>query len=567
MLFARIRRVLSSRNALAVAAGVCLACAFPDLGVAGLAWIAPGLLVLAAVGTRGGEAFRIGFLGAVTHYLISLSWLLNIPYRWLGIPLAPAAGWLALSAFVALGPATWVWMLATLVSRVDRESAAAPPPHLIWQIARQLPSTWSGRALWALVGAAGWVAFEMYITRIFGGFPWNLLGNSQYRLVPLLQVAQVTGVYGISFVMVWFALALVGTIPGILRGSGRPSLWTSDLILPVLAIALLYSAGLRETRNLPFSPRTLRVTMVQPSIPQTLIWDPASDDTRFKQLIEVSKRALKDQPQLLVWPEAAIPKLLRYNSETFDAVAGLAREHRVWMIVGADDAEPIRETPDPDDAEYYNSSFLINPDGELAARYKKRSLVIFGEYIPLAKWLPFLSWFTPIQGGFTAGDAPVPFPFADLDVEASVLICYEDVFPAIARSAAAGDTDFLVNITNNGWFGEGAAQWQHAISGVFRAIENRRPLIRCTNTGLTCWIDPHGRIRDYFRDAEGTIYGEGFLTFELPLPDKESRPGPTFYNRHGDVFGWFCVGIFTIPFALVLARRYRRAGNTQQPQT
>jgi apolipoprotein N-acyltransferase len=303
--------------------------------------------------------------------------------------------------------------------------------------------------------------------------------------------------------------------------------------------------------------------MIQPSIPQNLIWNPENDDARFRHLVDLSAQALLEKPDLLVWPEAAIPKLLRFNSETYETVSGLARKNRVWMIVGADDAEPRQHTPQPNDADYFNSSFLISPDGKLASRYRKRSLVIFGEYIPLVKWLPFLSWFTPIQGGFTPGDAPVPFKLQDLGFETSVLICFEDVFPVLGRSAASADTDFLVNLTNNGWFGEGSAQWQHAVSGVFRAVENRRPLIRCTNSGLTCWIDAHGRIRQVFRDPEGTIYGEGFMLFDLPLPEPQNRPAPTFYNRHGDVFGWTCVAITLTPLVWLIGRRKVNSSKTQ----
>ena len=118
----------------------------------------------------------------------------------------------------------------------------------------------------------------------------------------------------------------------------------------------------------------------------------------------------------------------------------------------------------PDDYEFYNASFLVNPDGEFVARYRKRNLVVFGEYIPLVRWLPFVKWFTPIEGGFTPGDRPVPFVLTRPDVKTSTLICFEDTFPGLAREAADDDTDFLVNLTNNGWFGESAAQWQHAAS-------------------------------------------------------------------------------------------------------
>jgi apolipoprotein N-acyltransferase len=145
---------------------------------------------------------------------------------------------------------------------------------------------------------------------------------------------------------------------------------------------------------------------------------------------------------------------------------------------GADDVEQPPGTTRREDR-LCNASFLINPQGELIDGYHKRALVIFGEYIPLVRWLPFMKWFTPIEGQFTRGERAVPFTLDNPKVKTSVLICFEDIFPHLAREYADDDTDFLVNLTNNGWFGDGAAQWQHAASALFRAIENGLPLVRC----------------------------------------------------------------------------------------
>ena len=124
------------------------------------------------------------------------------------------------------------------------------------------------------------------------------------------------------------------------------------------------------------------------------------------------------------------------------------------------------------------------------------------------------------------------------------------MFPQTARDSARDDTDFLVNLTNDGWFGEGAEQWQQCAAGIFRAVENGLPLVRSCNNGVTCWIDAHGRVRQIFKDAAGRIYGPGWMTMELALPAE--KPAPTFYNRHGDWFGWGCV-IFA---AVITARRF-----------
>jgi apolipoprotein N-acyltransferase len=276
---------------------------------------------------------------------------------------------------------------------------------------------------------------------------------------------------------------------------------------------------------------------------------------RFRELMKLSEQALTNQTDVLIWPEASIPKLLRYEPAIHEPLYELARTHHVWIIVGADDAEPRKGSTDPREAEFYNSSFLISPEGKLVRRYRKRSLVIFGEYIPLERWLPFLKWFTPVTGSFTPGDKPEPFELSDFGAKTSVLICFEDNFPHLVRDYVETDTDFLINITNNGWFGESAAQWQHAANAIFRAIENGVPLVRCSNNGLTCWVDETGRLREIFRDSSGRIYGAGFMKIDLPIREMGRSGTPTFYNRHGDWFGWPCVGWTAIVVVGALARR------------
>jgi apolipoprotein N-acyltransferase len=528
-------RLFRSRYLLAVFGGLILAMAFPLPGIAGLAWVAPGIMIAAGNGRCGFESIRIGYVAGLAFYLTSLYWLLLIPYRWLGIPFGPAAGWLGLAAYLAVYPAVWVWFMT-----------------------RFSPQTWTQRALWALFGGVAWVALEMVVVRLFSGFPWNLLGTSQYKLTPLIQVASVTGVYGVSFLVVWTSLGLYSAAKSMLQAPLRRSAGVGEVILPLLAVAVLFNLGLRQLRSAPSQPeKTIRVALVQPSIPQTLIWDPAGSDARFAELLRLSREAVSNRVDLVVWPEAAVPKLLRYDVPTFEAVTGLARENRVWMIIGADDAEPKRGAEGKDENEYSNSSFLISPEGKLVERYRKRNLVIFGEYIPLSRWLPFLKWFTPIEGGFTPGDRVVPFEMPDLGVTTSVLICFEDVFPWCARDAASTNTQFLLNLTNDGWFGESAAQWQHAISGLFRTVENNMPLVRSCNNGLTCWIDQHGRIREVLRDSKGSAYAAGVMHFELPIRTGSGLGGRTFYNRYGDLFGWLCFAL-TVPMVAVklwLARR------------
>jgi apolipoprotein N-acyltransferase len=257
--------------------------------------------------------------------------------------------------------------------------------------------------------------------------------------------------------------------------------------------------------------------------------------------------------------------MLRYDQETFQAVTNLAERHRLWLIIGSDDAEPRPNASNPDEANYFNSSFLVSPQGLLEGRYKKRNLVMFGEYVPFQHWLPFLKYLTPIQGGFTPGTNREPFVLSNLGVKTQVLICFEDIFPQLARSEMEPDTDFLVNLTNDGWFGNSAAQWQQAVSALFRAVENRVPLLRCANNGLTCWVDNFGRFVQILGYGQHNVYAQGTMTVEIPLLDKAERPPRTFYTRHGDWFGWSCCGLGAGWLLLRLSKSLHRRRTAARP--
>ena len=560
----RLREFITSRQAWALGAGIILALAFPKPGVAGLAWIAPALILLPAFGTTGKRTFGIGFLAGLGHHLTSLYWILLIPIPWYWA-WAKVLGWMALGAFLALYMGLWVWLswkifpgifVRPSIPHSPREEgeeqdgpagetlAVSPRKGARWDFAswpeRLLSVPWSLRLSWTLSAAALWVAMEMFIARVFGGFPWNLLGDSQYQMTPLIQIAGATGVYGVSFLIVWTSLSFMSAVLVIVRQPTRRSAWVGEIMLPMGTAVAIYLSGylhmMHRAGEIP--PPELNVALVQPSIPQTLIWDESDSDRRFQDLLKMTEKMLTNKVDLLIWPESAVPLMLRYYREMQEPIAAMATNHRIWMIIGSDDAEPLAH-----ETNYFNSSFLISPEGKLAGYYRKQNLVIFGEYVPLAKWMPFLKWFTPISGGFTPGTEPADFRLGNLNVRTSVLICFEDVFPHLARKAVTDDTDFLVNITNDGWFGESAAQWQHAAAAVFRTVENGVPLIRCSNNGLTCLIDANGSIREILRDAKGRIYGEASMVVKVPLLGPGEKRAPTFYRSHGDVFGWACVGL------------------------
>jgi apolipoprotein N-acyltransferase len=552
--FGTLRRFLAelllrSGYLAAIGAGLLLTAAFPRFEVAGFAWIVPGLLLAIAQGKSSGDAFRIGYIAGLAHFLSSLYWLLLIPVN--GFPIL---GWISLAAFLALYVAVWVWLLAGKIGEGD----------------------WARRTRWALAGAAAWVALEMVRARLFGGFPWDFLGVSQYRMVPLIQIASVTGVYGVSFLVTWFSVSLFSALRALLGNPTRRFVWQSEMALPLATVIGLFLFGYVRAEQWNSTATILRVTLVQPGIPQTLIWDPIRNQTRFQQLMHMTDLALaeakkQDTPgqviqildsanasptaivrssgktDVLIWPESAVPYL---DNDTFNSITRLAQSYRVWIIFNSDDVE-FRS----DATNFFNSAFLVTPEGRLTDIYHKRKLVIFGEYIPLVQWLPIVKYLTPITGSYLPGERPVTFELEDLRVNAAPLICFEDAFPAVARASAGNNVDFLVNLTNDGWFGNSAEQWQHMASAALRAVENNVPLIRCANNGITCWIDAHGRVREVFKDSQGSVYGAGVLTVDIPVTRAGAGRNPTFYHRHGDWFGWACV----IMAALVSVRSKKSA--------
>jgi apolipoprotein N-acyltransferase len=321
--------------------------------------------------------------------------------------------------------------------------------------------------------------------------------------------------------------------------------WKNELAPALLIMLLIVSWGATRTmKPTPASDRNLRLALVQPSIPQTLIFDAAESTNRFRQIMQLSRAALETRPDVLIWPEASLPASL--SQEFFDEVMEMITTHSTPIIFGGLDWE---ETTDENgDRTYrpYNSAFYFDDSGRHRGTYRKQRLVIFGEYTPFARWIPFLAKIFPAGVGFGSGTLPEPFVAGPQEATMAVNICFEDNFADVLRNQVKPETDFVLNLTNNGWFSESAAQWQHAANAIFRAVENRVSLVRCTNNGLTCWIDEQGRLREIFRDEHGSVYGRGFLTLSLPLLPSNTARRPTLYHQFGDWFGWSCSAVVVL---------------------
>jgi apolipoprotein N-acyltransferase len=521
------------RLAFAFLSGLLLALAFPNCDLPWLAWLGPGVTLALAVGQSGKRAFVIGCAAGLGRYLVSLYWFLCIPVRVYAV-----AAWLAMCLVLALFVGAWTWLCwRTFPARAQRPNGGSRSGARTF-LSAGVPAL----SLWPAFCAAAWVAMEMGFAHVLTGFPWNLLGASQYRFLPLIQVASLTGVYGVSFIIVWVSVS--GAALACALSSPKPARAGAQLAaLPLIALAAVLAFGFSRLASPDPAGPTLRVALVQPSIPQRLIWDPNEVTNRLDRLVALSRVALAQQPHLLVWPEAAIAGTLARTRATQDLVTGLLRGRNTWMIFGAEDSGRRTRSDGTQETAEFNSAFLVNPAGDLASRYYKRHLVAFGEFMPGARWLPFLKRFRERGGGFASGPGPVLFRMDQPRARISTLICFEDLFPHLARESVTEDTDLLLNLTNNGWFGESATQWQHAAGALFRAVENGLPLIRCTNNGLTCWVDARGRMHEVYFPGSRNIYQPGVKLANVPLPDPARPRTMTFYHRHGDWFGWTCVTI------------------------
>lgn len=535
-------------------AGVLWALAFPLFEWSLLAWIAPGLMLLTGFGATGRRQFWIGYLAGLTHHLIALYWLLNIPFA-----VGNVLGWLALSTYCALFPALWLWLCHRTKPRDptgpneisaahttglprDPYSIGAAPLRLrgeTWDDLRDvIHANWLPRQRWMFLCAAFWVGLEFFRGWFLGGFPWNYIGASQFKSIPLIQIASTTGVHGVSFIVLWVSLSLaIGAATVAVRPQVRFA-WKNEVApaLIILLFAISWGVGV-TTKPAVGSGRTAKLALVQPSIPQTLIFDPAAVTNRFNQMLDLTKQAVAAKPDLIIWPEASLPAISR---EMFEQLRKLIRSAGIPIILGSDDVQRVTDGA-AERFDYYNAALWFDGSGDFAGRYRKQRLVIFGEYTPGVRWLPFLARWSPAGEGFAEGLGPETFHIEPVDANVTVNICFEDNFADLVRDQVKPDTDFVLNLTNNGWFGESAAQWQHAANAIFRAIENHVPLVRCTNNGLTCWIDEQGRLRQIFTDDHGSVYGTGVAVFQVPLLRSGSVRTPTIFARFGDWFGWLCL--------------------------
>ena len=505
---------------LAALSGGLLILAFPTPDIGWLAFVALVPLLWAIHGQTRVRAFYFGMLAGLLFYLVSVFWVTSSMTAYGGVPFAVSAlALLILAAYLSL----YLGVFAMGVSWMA---------NVPWPLNLLAPS-------------ALWIGLEYLRTYALTGFPWILLGYTQYRNGVLLPIASVAGVYGLSFIVILTNIVLTQLARGapdrlrtvVLAGAVVLVLvWSPRLLSPVLTTLSAESSASDGSGQL------LRVALVQGNIDQALKWDPAMQAATIEQYRRLSREATKDGPALIVWPETAVPFFLRYEPELRGRVLDIAAETGSYLLVGSPDAEPAAAADGG--TRYRNSAFLISPQRELLSRYDKIHMVPFGEYVPLKSILFFVNKLAYGIGDFEGGQ-----DYTVLDIPGgrfSATICYEVIFPDQVRRYVKDGAEFLVNITNDAWFGRSAAPAQHLAMAVLRAVENRRYLVRAANTGISAIVDPNGRIV-----RASNIFVPAVMTEQI-----RAERTHTFYTRYGDLFAWTCI-IFTV--AVFIATRARSA--------
>ena len=375
-----------------------------------------------------------------------------------------------------------------------------------------------------------WVAVELARTRITG-LPWGLLGTTQVDNIPLARIAQVTGVYGLSFEIMLVNAALAAAY------LAQPQKRKRLLLATVLAALILQAGSLVPA---PAIPADHSAVLIQANVPilEGSNWTKSYFDDTLRDLAEISLGSpAGPHPDLIVWPESPAPF---YNSDPLfrDSVSNVARQSNAWLITGSLGIRNASATPDQT-TEIYNSASLVSPSGEWVSRYDKIHLVPFGEYVPFKRIFSFAGGLTKEVGDFSQGTSRAPLDAGGTKL--GIFICYESIFPDEIRQFAKNGAQVLVNISNDGWYGDSGAYAQHLKQSRMRAVENNRWLLLDTNTGLTAAIDPNGRIVASAARKTRTA---------LQAPYALSN-ATTFYTRHGDWFAYLCA---IISIAAVLMR-------------
>lgn len=494
--------------------GLLLTLSFPNTGWYPIAFLAlvPWIVSLRNLTKR--ESFISGLCMGLTHFLTLIYWIVPTVHEYGQLHIALAAACLILLClYLSLYPAVFAFLLKK-----------SPPPPL-----------WT--PFWA---AALWTSLEYVRAHAFTGFAWGALGYSQYSNALILQIADFSGVFGVSFLIVFVNVSLSLAWLVLKRKLPKKNLLTIGCSILLLSAALIYGRHqLRAVTAEMDTASNAAISVIQGNIEQAVKWNTAFKNATVEKYTRLSESVYKKNPDLIIWPETALPFYYGFDQELSGRVDQCIRKGKGNFLIGS----PAFERDD-EQLHYYNRAYMLNRLSLVTGTYDKTHLVPFGEYVPFGNYLTFLGKLTAHAGNFSRGSGQFS-PLAFNNHKTGVLICFEILFPSIAANFVKNGADMLTTITNDAWFGYTSAARQHFAIAVFRAVENRRSLARAANTGISGFIDPVGRVFD-----TTTLFKDQAITRSLPMLDRIS-----IYTKYGDFFAWGCILAFFFGFMVKKAQQ------------
>jgi apolipoprotein N-acyltransferase len=485
---------------------------FPNFDLEFLAWFALVPLFYSIEGKGLYHSFKLGFLTGIISFLGILYWIIVAIHTYGNIPLIPSALiLLLLVGYLSLFIGAFTFFTRLVQMRSGLQTFIFTP--LLW------------------------VALEYLRSFLLTGFPWANLGYSQYLNLPFIQMADITGAYALSFVI----LLVNATLFRVLHQWPKKTFPVKEAVSTILVLLgfLIYGyMKMRVVDRQMIQNPPLKIGLVQGNIDQSIKWDKSFQTETLKIYEKLSLRVAEEKPDLIIWPETATPFFFQDAKEYQPFVLDIPKKTGAFLLFGTPSYKIQKRK-----VNHYNSAYLVSPSGELVGKYDKIHLVPFGEYVPLQDLLFFIGSLGEGIGDFKSGKEI--FNFSLPQGQFGVLICFEIIFPDLSRRFVKKGANFLVTITNDAWFGRTSAPYQHFSMATFRAVENRVFIARAANTGITGFIDPRGKIL-----KQGGIFTEEAMTGTIRLSNQK-----TFYTLYGDIFAGICSVLSILLLANALIRK------------
>ncbi len=495
---------------LAALSGVLTALSYPKFNLSFFAWISLIPFLAVILKKKPKQSFLLGLVAGFSFYAVLIYWIPSVPAHYGNLPLGfSIIIYILLVLFLAL-----YWAFFSLVAAKIHQAF----PWLSFFI---LPFIW--------------VSFEYLLTHIFTGFPWGLLGSSQYSNIYFIQLASLTGVYGLSAVLVLFQSLFISSMKYQKRA---PFFSVLGLVF------LIYFGGFLSLKLSRPAERSFPAAVIQGNVSSDIYWDvtPLEETRRlFKHHLELTRLAYEKGSRLIIWPEFSVPLCFscsdELNQDFKKELFALVKEKGCTLLLGTNET-----TGPPGNKLYHNTALCLHPNLSMT-QYYKMHLVPFGEYTPYKKIFFFIEKMTHAIGDITPGTQHFLHSFEG-DKFGSP-ICFEIIFPDLVRKFVKRGANFLVTITNDGWYGKSSAPYQHFSMAVLRAVENRRYLLRAATTGISGIIDPFGRIL-----AKTELMTSTYLTGNV-VPSRRL----TFYSRYGDILAFASLTLSAIFLILAVTRK------------